>query len=206
MSRALTWIARPTVLVAVVVLISGFQIVRAVTRDRPVMPAIYGEVPEFQLTDQRGRSFGSIQLDGRVWIASFLHTRCGTCLIAQRMTKLQDSIKNATPYLHLVTFTVDPEHDSPEVLSDYAGELRASPRLWTWVTGDKAAAHGVINSLGVSVASGGVVGKSPMSQVDATYVLIDQKMRIRGRYDATSPDKAVTQMMHDAALLLNYPE
>ena len=206
MSRALTWIARPTILVSLAVLIAGFQIVRAVTRDRPTMPQVYGDVPAFHLTNQRGRSFGSDDLAGRVWIASFLYTRCSNCLIAQRLTKLQDSIKNATPYLHIVTFTVDPEHDTPKVLSAYAYQFRASPRMWTWLTGDTDAVNAAVRALGVAVEPAGFVGELPLIQFDKTYVLVDQQMRIRGRYDATSPDVAVAEMMHDAALLLNYVE
>src|ERR1700751_3321973 len=76
----------------------------------------YGSVPSFQLTNQGGQPFGSAQLAGKIWIADFVYTTCpGPCpMISNRMSELQKPLEKTD--VRLVSFTVDPEKDSPQVL------------------------------------------------------------------------------------------
>src|SRR6202011_5619549 len=80
----------------------------------------YGRVSNFQLTNQNGRTFGSAQLIGKIWIADFIFTSCsGPCpMISSRMSELQKPLQ--TTDVHLVSFSVDPEKDTPDVLRSYA--------------------------------------------------------------------------------------
>ena len=87
----------------------------------------YGTVPGFQLTNQNGQPFGSAQLSGKIWIADFIYTTCpGPCpMISGRMSELQKPLDKTD--VHLVSFSVDPERDTPEVLRGYAAETMDTP-------------------------------------------------------------------------------
>src|SRR5207247_6172175 len=81
----------------------------------------YYPLPVFSLTDQAGKSVTLHDLAGRVWVADFIFTSCGgTCpLMTAKMRKLQDVLP---PEIRLVSITVDPASDTPEILAAYAGE------------------------------------------------------------------------------------
>src|SRR6266516_4919599 len=83
----------------------------------------YGTVPSFQFVNQNGQPFGSAQLAGKIWIADFIYTTCpGPCpMISSRMNELQKPLEKTD--VHLVSFSVDPEKDTPDVLHRYAEKL-----------------------------------------------------------------------------------
>lgn len=96
-------------------------------------------VPDFALTDQEGKTVTKDDLRGKIWIADFIFTRCqGPCpLMTSRMLEVQRALVKA-PDIKLVSLTVDPEHDTPEVLKTYATANHAEPERWKFLTGDKA--------------------------------------------------------------------
>ena len=96
-------------------------------------------VGDFGLTDQDGREVRAADLRGTVWIASFIFTRCsGPCPhVSATMENLQDAFAGE-PDVRLVTFTVDPEYDTPEVLKRYAQRFHADPKRWLFLTGREA--------------------------------------------------------------------
>ncbi len=89
--------------------------------NRP-LPSL-GTVPTFELVNQDAQPFGSAQLAGKIWIADFIFTTCpGPCpIISTRMSELQRPLEKTD--VHLVSFTVDPEKDTPEVLRAYAEKI-----------------------------------------------------------------------------------
>src|SRR4029077_664956 len=97
----------------------------------------YGSVPSFELVNQNGQPFGSPQLVGKIWIADFIFTTCpGPCpMISTRMSELQTPLEKTD--VHLVSFTVDPEKDTPEVFRGYAEKCQAQPSRWDFLTGPK---------------------------------------------------------------------
>src|SRR6184192_797945 len=101
----------------------------------------YGTVPSFQLLNQEGQPFGSAQLAGKIWIADFIYTSCpGPCpMISTRMSELQKPLEKTD--VHLVSFSVDPEKDTPDVLRGYAERLHAEPERWDFLTGRKSAIY-----------------------------------------------------------------
>lgn len=160
----------------------------------------YGTVPGFQLMNQNGQPFGSAELAGKIWIVDFIFSTCpGPCpMISSRMSELQRPLENSD--VHLVSVTVDPEKDTPEVLRGYAEKLHARPGRWDFLTGPKAAIYDLSRSgfkLPVSEDSDqpGVPAHSTRA------VLVDRRGTIRGYYDVTAPD-AVTKLLADASQLL----
>jgi cytochrome oxidase Cu insertion factor (SCO1/SenC/PrrC family) len=103
---------------------------------------IYGSVPDFALTDQHGRLVRRADLEGKVWIASFIFTNCPEeCpLMTAEMAQFQSDLANI-PDFRLVSISIDPERDTPSVLSQYADRFKADSERWLFLTGDKRAIY-----------------------------------------------------------------
>lgn len=196
---------RPLLWVLVLSALAAWPVFWSLRTPLPQLPPVLGALPAFELTDERGRPFGSRDLEGRVWVASFIFTRCETVCprITARMARIQDRARNLEPALHLVSFSVDPEHDTPARLAEYARAHRASPRMWTFVTGPAATVRETVER-GLRVSIGREEGDpSPAAISHGSHlVLVDGAGRIRGYYDPEEPD-AVDRVVRDAALLVN---
>jgi protein SCO1 len=101
---------------------------------------LYGELPDFALTERSGRAVRRADLAGAVWIANFIYTRCtDTCpLQTATLARLQPDLLG-DGRVRIVSLTVDPGHDTPAVLRRYAEQYRADPTRWLFLTGDPAA-------------------------------------------------------------------
>jgi cytochrome oxidase Cu insertion factor (SCO1/SenC/PrrC family) len=106
---------------------------------------IYASVPDFALTDQSGRPVRRADLEGKVWIASFIFTNCrDECpLMTAEMAQLQAGFADVSDF-RLVSISVDPERDRPAVLSQYADRFNADPERWLFLTGDKQAIYRLV--------------------------------------------------------------
>jgi protein SCO1/2 len=151
----------------IVLLLSGCA------RQKPLK--VLGEVPEFQLLDQKGQKFERTALDGHVWVADFIYTNCqGPC---PRMSSHMRTLQKATgPQVKLVSFTVDPDNDTPPVLAAYAQRFSADSARWTFLTGEKE----TLNSLDRDAFKLGTLGVE--MDHSTRFVLVDKKGRIRGYY------------------------
>jgi protein SCO1/2 len=198
-------VGRPLAWLAVLAVLAAWPAVWSIRNAVPPRPPVLGTVPAFQLTDQEGRTFGSADLAGRAWIASFVFTRCPTVCprVTGQMARIQARTRSLEPALHLVSFSVDPEHDTPERLARYARAHRASPRRWTFVTGPSLAVQETVER-GLRVSMGRDPGDpSPGGISHGTHlVLVDPAGRIRGYYDPESRD-AMDRLVRDAALIVN---
>lgn len=160
----------------------------------------YGTVPAFQLTNQNGQPFGSRQLAGKIWIADFIYTTCpGPCpMISSRMSELQKPLEKSD--VHLVSFSVDPEKDTPWVLREYAGKLQAESGRWDFLTGPKSAIYKLSHdAFKLAVADRSDSEGLPVHST--RMVLVDRHGQIRGYYDATEAD-AITKLVADTSHLL----
>jgi protein SCO1/2 len=160
----------------------------------------YGTVPSFQLINQNGQPFGSAQLAGKIWIADFVYTTCpGPCpMISNRMSELQKPLEKTD--VHLVSFSVDPEKDTPEVLRGYAERLQAEPGRWDFLTGPKSAIYKLSHDgFKLAVSDGSDAEGLPVHST--RMVLVDRHGQIRGYYDATEAD-AITKLAADTNHLL----
>jgi cytochrome oxidase Cu insertion factor (SCO1/SenC/PrrC family) len=166
--------------------------------NRPIRS--YGTVPNFQLTNQNNQPFGSTQLAGKIWIADFIFTSCpGPCpMVSSRMSELQRPLEKTD--VHLVSFSVDPEKDTPEVLRGYADKLKAQPARWDFLTGSKATIYDLSkNGFKLAVSDGN--GEASVPVHSTRMVLVDRHGEIRGYYEATTAD-AVTKLLADTSHLL----
>ncbi len=160
----------------------------------------YGAVPPFELTNQNGQPFGSAQLAGKIWIADFIYTTCpGPCpIISMRMAELQKPLEKTG--VHLVSFTVDPKKDTPEVLRKYADNLRADPRRWDFLTGPISAIYKLAHD-GFKLAVSNGAEEQGIPVHSTRMVLVDRHGQIRGYYEATDAE-AITKLLADTNHLL----
>jgi cytochrome oxidase Cu insertion factor (SCO1/SenC/PrrC family) len=176
-------------------LVSAGLILTACAPSRPLN--ILGEVPAFELTSQRGNQFNRSALDGHVWVADFVFTNCqGPC---PRMSSHMRALQNATdPGVRLVSFTVDPDRDTPAVLAAYGKRFGADDSRWAFLTGDKA----TLNMLDQDAFKLGTIGAG--MDHSTRFVLVDKKARIRGYYGISEGDP-VAKITEDAARLEKEP-
>jgi cytochrome oxidase Cu insertion factor (SCO1/SenC/PrrC family) len=160
----------------------------------------YGKVPTFSLVNQTGASFGSAQLNGKIWIADFIYTSCpGPCpIISSRMSELQKPLERTD--VHLVSFTVDPAKDTPSVLRDYAEKLQAEPGRWDFLTGPQSVIYN-LSRFGFKLAASDGSDGGGIPVHSTRLILVDRHGEIRGYYDAIEAD-GMTKLLADTNHLL----
>ena len=97
----------------------------------------YGRVVDFELIESSGDPVTLASLQGTIWIADFIFTSCaGPCpQMTRRMADIQEHLGEQED-IRLVSISVDPDRDSPEVLRQYAEKYGARPERWWFLTGD----------------------------------------------------------------------
>jgi protein SCO1 len=164
----------------------------------------YGAVPEFSLVERSGKTVNLANLRGTIWVADFIYTTCtDTCpLQTAEMGKLQAEWSDKSG-LKLISFSVDPEKDTAEVLSRYADRYKADSQRWLFLTGAKEeitrlvqegfklSAVPIVNA----ESSEGIIMHSPR------FVLVDRQAQIRGYYDSRD-QQALERLKKDVAILL----
>lgn len=180
--RGLIWTLLVIALV-VVVLATAIDRLR-----RPEPPPVLDPVPAFSLTNRDGRTVRLQDLRGKPWIADFIFTSCpASCpMMTARMSKLEKQLPDGLD-VRLVSFSVDPEHDTPEVLQRYAKSYQA-PDRWLFLTGTKDEMFKLSRQgfkLGIEIPSAQTAGAPPAEPIlhSTRFVLVDGQGRIRGYYD-----------------------
>ncbi|MGH7825838.1 MAG: SCO family protein [Candidatus Binatia bacterium] len=175
--------------------------------DRPLEGLqAFGAVPPFSFTEIDGRRITLSDLTGKVSIINFIYTNCpDTCPIqSAQMRQIQDDFKNEKD-LRLVSITVDPARDTPEVLSEYARRFSADPARWFFLTGEKETIYKFANE-GFRLGALEIPhDKRPESGATHThsprFVLVDRETQIRGYYVSTDAE-AMKRLRRDLKLLL----
>lgn len=156
------------------------------------------QLPDFTLTNQQGQLFGLADLGGKIWVADFIFTHCPTICptMTLEMARLQSDFVEKPVYF--VSFSVDAERDTPEVLSRYAAQYGADERRWHFLTGEKERIYQLAKE-GFSLAaghSGSDILHSPR------FVLVTPDGELYGRYDSRSKP-ALLRLRRDINALLS---
>jgi len=169
-----------------------------------------GVVPPFALTERSGKQVTNQDLTGKVWVADFIYTTCpGPCpLITSSMTKLQDAVAD-DPQVQLVSFTVDPQTDTPPVLAKYADQYHADPNRWWFLTGPEKPLYDLIQKGFLQVVQDNS-GQSPQDGqgkvMHSTYLaLVDANGNLRGFYDGLD-NTSRGDLLRDTRILEKEPK
>jgi protein SCO1/2 len=156
----------------------------------------YSVVPTFSLTDQNTAAFDSRVLAQKVWVADFMFTTCtGPCpRMSAQMAEIQAALASE-PDLRLLSFSIDPDRDTPDVLRRYADRYHATPGKWFFLTGPRD----TLQHLDKDVFMLGNVDGT--LQHSTRFVLVDRQSRLRGFYLTSEPD-AIPRLIADAKILL----
>ena len=179
-----------------------------IPEDKQTLVRILNELPDFRLTSQDGEPFGRAELLGKVWVATFIFTRCAATCPAQtvQFTALQREFLRRpwSDDVHLVTISMDPGYDTPKILREYAKTHQADLSNWTFLTGDRQATWSLSKDgfkLAVYDAPQNLDSLIAHSQ---KFVLVDRLGRVRGYYDGLA-DKDVEKLKRDLMLVLDDP-
>ena len=190
----------------------AFTLVRYVESNNKSLP-YYGEnfteikeneakkVGDFEFTNQDNKLLSSDFVEGKVWVACYFFTTCPT--ICPKMIAGMGDIQQAFPnedQLRMVSFTVDPDKDTPEVLKEYASIRKINTAQWNLVTGSKKDLYKYARKELTLLATDGDGGPQDFIHSDR-LVLIDQNNHIRGYYDGTEPTE-VKQLITDIKKLI----
>jgi protein SCO1/2 len=184
----------------------ALTLVAAVTiralRASPPLPVL-GRVPAFHLVDERGTPIGPEALAGHPTVVDFIFTRCTSSCprLTATMGALQARLARAHSRAKLLSFSVDPENDTPAVLARYAAGAQADPARWSFVTGPADdVERAVVFGFKVSAAK---VARGA-DEYDVThgdwFVLVDRVGAIRGYY-ATDEVGALERLVGDIGRL-----
>jgi protein SCO1 len=168
----------------------------------------FGAVPAFALRDQDGHELGRHNLLGQVWIANFMFTSCpDICpLLTSKLASVRSRLVADRAFVRYVSFSVDPVHDSPEVLKNYAVEHGADRPDWSFVTGPAdpvkdVIIHGFKQALSETPKTAGRSANTILH--GSHFVLVDRGATIRGFYP--SDDEGLQRLVRDARILLAEP-
>lgn len=177
---------------ALAALAAGLWLIR---REDPP-PRLY-PLPAFSLVDEAGRPFGPERLAGKVSVVNFIFTSCPTVCpgLTAKMARLQGRI--TAPEVQLVSVSVDPDNDTPEVLRAYGDRFGRDPSRWSFVTGELAAVKRAVEE-GFKVAMDGAgAGATAFDIVHGEhFVLVDRARTIRGYY--RPDDEGLAHLERDA--------
>ncbi|NRA35516.1 MAG: SCO family protein [Polyangiaceae bacterium] len=167
--------------------------------------ATLGEVPRFALKDQEGRAVTAASLRGSPLVVAFMFTRCPTICprITASMRGLQSSAKSAKLPLKLLSISVDPETDTPEVLKSYALKHGVDLANWLFLSGDMESTKAtVIEGFKIALERRPNADVDPAGIIHGSHlVLVDAELKIRGYYRSEEP-AALKKLLNDAKLLL----
>ncbi len=163
---------------------------------------IYHTIPDFSFTDQDGNVVTQNTFKDKIYIADFFFTTCPTIcpIMKTQMLRVYDKYKE-NPDILILSHTIDPKHDSVEVLHEFAEKLGVSSNVWHFVTGDQDEIYD-IGQNSYMVTAGEDKNQPGGYLHSGAFLLIDKERRIRGIYDGTKAEK-VDILMKDIVKLLD---
>lgn len=163
-------------------------------------------IGQFSLLNQKGETITLDDVKGKVFVVEYFFTTCGTICpkMTAQMTRVQKKFKGNDDF-KILSFTVDPEYDTVEIMNAYARKHNAVEGQWHFLTGKKEELyHLARNSFFVlKPAEAKNLGDAGSDFIHTNnFVLVDQELRIRGYYDGTSISE-VNELMEDIQFLLD---
>jgi protein SCO1/2 len=157
---------------------------------------VLGTIPEFYFTDSQDKIISRADLDGKVWVADFIFTTCTMAcpVLTGNMNLVHKEFQN-NDNVRIVSISVYPEYDTPEVLKKYASQYDANTNRWHFLTGPEENVQDVIKN-------GFKMGDyEDIIFHSEKFALVDQKGRLRGYYSGMQTED-VARLKKDMKKLL----
>jgi protein SCO1 len=176
--------------------------------NQPEMDTVFHTIPDWTLIDENGVAFSGSSLKGKIYVADFFFTRCGSICpkMSTQLTRVQD-VFSKEDEVQLASFSVDPTHDTPEMLREYAKKYDAKAGKWHFFTGTKTQIYPLaVKGYYIPVADASEYDKA-VKTPDETFIhsekliLVDKEGHIRGFYDGTDK-KDVDRLILEIRVLL----
>lgn len=163
------------------------------------LPVLF-DAPKFEMTAENGQPFASPALAGKVWVANFIFTNCqGPCpMMTKQIAALEDRVTSEA--VQFVSFTVDPERDTPEVLAEYEKRNtadNADAARWRFLTAPGTSYLDIAE--GFRVMAKPADGSHPILHSEK-FFLVDGAGKVRGTYTWNDP-ASIDRLVADAAVL-----
>lgn len=156
---------------------------REIVENSEPVDTIFHSIPRFRFLDQNGDVFTNDNLKGNIYIANFFFTRCPSICpkMAAHLLDLQIKFKDRKD-VKIVSFTVDPEFDTVEVLATYAEKVHANPDQWTFLTGSKDAIYEMAFQGFFAPAQKDETAPGGFLHSQLIFI-VDQEGKLRGSYN-----------------------
>lgn len=184
----------------------AYPLLKSLNRDLPESKAAIASLPAYTFTNQFGKPFGSSELKGKAYIATFSFTSCTTTCpkFWDELVKVQHRVRGLGTNVAIVTFTVDPEFDSPDVLYKKGSQLKTNPYLWFMLTSNDPGYIEFLNeNFRTQIGRKSLIGNTTLYEIPHRddLALVDTSGQIRGFYK--SDKDGINRLMIDLGLLLN---
>lgn len=177
-----------------IVVLAGYYFLQ---NHQPKSLPVMGEIKAFELISSHKQKLSEKNLQGQVWVANFIFTSCqGVCpMMTNNMAKVR-KVYQGRDDLSVVSISVDPEKDQPDVLKAYAKKYNADHANWHFLTGDREKIKKLMfEDFKLGFAEDVIFHSDRM-------VLLDRHNKIRGYYRGTDQGD-FNRLSRDIALLLN---
>ncbi|KAA6438585.1 SCO family protein [Dyadobacter flavalbus] len=155
---------------------------------KEVVDTIYNTIPPFSFVNQEGDTVSEKLVEGKIYVTDFFFTTCPTiCPVMKRqMIKVFNDIKGK-PDVMILSHSIDPEHDTPQVLKKYAQDLGVEGSQWQFLTGQKEKIYEIGQKSYLSTAKEDKSAEGGYIHSGA-FILVDKEKHVRGMYDGTTEE------------------
>ena len=167
-----------------------------------VKDTVYHKIANFAFTNQEGREISNFTTDGKVYVADFFFTTCPTIcpIMKTQMLRVYEKFKDEPDFM-ILSHTLDPEHDTAELLKDYAAKIGVEDdQSWQFLTGDQEKIFEIGQTSYLTTA---MTDKNEPGGIlhSGAFVLVDKNGHIRGVYDGTKEEQ-VNRLINDIPIIL----
>jgi protein SCO1 len=169
---------------------------------KTVTDTIYHTIPDFKVVNQDSETITQDALKDKIYVADFFFTSCPTiCPITEaNLLKVQKKYNNLADF-KMISFSIDPRHDSVHVLKDYATRMGADTKQWYFVRGDADQIYDLAQKGYLASAQKDTTEPGGYMHSGA-FILVDKEKRIRGIYNGTDSTE-VNRLIHDIPVLFD---
>lgn len=165
--------------------------------DLCVFPEGQHYIPSFNLLNQHSRPVSEKYFEDHVTVVNFFFTTCPTICpdMTSELLRVQGNFPDNAP-VRILSISIDPAYDRPEVLASYANLHGARENQWNFVTGDKSAIYELVRCGFILPVQDRMDGAEDILHSDR-FILVDSQRRIRGYYSGTDRedvDRLLTEM------------